>query len=242
MRLSPVWAAPYIPQRSSSAAPCLLRSEPQLGRPGPRAVDEKMANFADRAVVTDDANAGERRWSMPWFFVQLADTQLGMQHQNRSWAEEMEMARTAVDHINRLRPSPKFVVVCGDMTNALPIGGGFGSAPPSVLEAQVASFKAVFSQVDRSIPLVCVCGNHDVGERPNAVVLGQYRSRWGADYFAFWAGGCRCLVLNSSLHAAQEDRPFMCLHLPKVILPSRIWLGATAISARNVQVGHCVPT
>jgi hypothetical protein len=32
----------------------------------------------------------------------------------------------------------------------------------------------------------------------------RYRLRFGADYFGFWAGGCRCLVLNSSLHVATE--------------------------------------
>ena len=28
----------------------------------------------------------------------------------------------------------------------------------------------------------------------------------GADYLAFWVGGCRCIVLNSSLHSAQEEQ------------------------------------
>ena len=148
---------------------------------------------------------GERCWSEPFFFALLADPQFGMLHSNSSWREEKEIALAAVSHINRLRP--KFVVVCGDMTNALPIGRG--SAPPDVVQAQVCDFKKVVQSIDPSIPIIYVCGNHDVGDRPNAETIRQYRCRYGPDYFSFWVGGCKCLILNSSLHAAQESAPVM---------------------------------
>lgn len=32
-----------------------------------------------------------------------------------------------------------------------------------VRKKQVVDFKRIFAQVDRSIPILCVCGNHDVG-------------------------------------------------------------------------------
>ena len=35
--------------------------------------------------------------------------------------------------------------------------------------AQVADFKRVIGEVDECIALVCLCGNHDVGDRPNAM-------------------------------------------------------------------------
>lgn len=99
------------------------------------------------------------------------------------------MIRLAVEHINRLRPA--FVIVCGDLTNAYPDKG------PSEAEAQVsavaprashvfaadkchasrqqvrevADFKAAMAQVDEAIPLVCVCGNHDVGNRPTEATI-----------------------------------------------------------------------
>jgi 3',5'-cyclic AMP phosphodiesterase CpdA len=142
----------------------------------------------------------EREWAGPFMFAQLADTQFGMFKQDESWAEEEALAQAAVRHINRLKP--KFVVVCGDLVNALPNGP---EPRPEQQAAQVRDFKRVMSGIDESIQLVCVCGNHDVGDRPNAATIDLYESRFGDTYFGFWAGGCRCIVLNSSLHASQEE-------------------------------------
>ena len=63
------------------------------------------------------------------------------------------------------------------------------------------SFKETMAGIDPSIALLCLCGNHDLGNLPNKATVDLFTSRFGSDYFAFWAGGCRCLVLNSSLHA-----------------------------------------
>lgn len=61
-------------------------------------------------------------------------------------------------------------------------------------------WQAVFSGLDPSIPLLCVCGNHDVGNAPNAVTVERYVSEFGDDYFGFWVGGVRGLVINSNLY------------------------------------------
>ena len=117
------------------------------------------------------------------------------------------MAELAVEHINRLRP--KFAIVCGDLVHAQPSGRG-GRGPggvgrngydPKAQGAQVAAFKRTMSAIDSSIALVCLCGNHDLGNLPNKATVDLFTSRFGSDYFGFWAGGCRCIVLNSSLHA-----------------------------------------
>ena len=66
-----------------------------------------------------------------------------------------------VHHINRLKPT--FAVMCGDLTDSL-----LELTPdvdPTLRDRQVADWKKVFGQVDKDIPLVCVCGNHDVGNR-----------------------------------------------------------------------------
>lgn len=57
----------------------------------------------------------------------------------------------------------------------------------------------VMGKIDPDIPLLCVCGNHDVGNVPNKVTIDRYTSEFGDDYFAFWVGGVRGLVLNSNL-------------------------------------------
>ena len=71
-------------------------------------------------------------------------------------------------------------------------------------EAQAVDFKAAAAHFDSSIPLVCLCGNHDIGNHPDRASVDLYRSRFGDDYLAFWAGGCRCLVINTSLCSAQD--------------------------------------
>lgn len=97
----------------------------------------------------------------------------------------------AVSHINRLKPA--FVVVCGDLINAFP-------SNPSEAAEQTAAFKKAARRIDPSIPLVCVCGNHDIGNVPNAATIKTYTSAFGPDYFTFWSRGVKFIVMNSSLY------------------------------------------
>ena len=126
------------------------------------------------------------RWTGPFFFIQMADPQFGFMDD----AQERKNAELAVRHINRLQP--RFVVVCGDLVHPNP-------GTPDY-EAKVDLFIAIFSKIDPSIPLVCVSGNHDVGNTPDAGSLAAWRKRFGDDYFSFWAGGVRGVVINSTLY------------------------------------------
>jgi hypothetical protein len=56
-------------------------------------------------------------------------------------------------------------------------------------EAQFEDFKAVFQGLDPEIPLICVCGNHDVGDQPTVESIAKYRNKYGDDFFSFWVGG-----------------------------------------------------
>lgn len=40
-------------------------------------------------------------------------------------------------------------------------------------EKQIKDFKKVFSRVKSEIPLVCVCGNHDVGDTPTVETINK---------------------------------------------------------------------
>jgi len=62
---------------------------------------------------------------------------------------------------------------------------------------QYDSFVTVFKELDPDIKLVCVCGNHDIGDVPDQNTLKIYRGQFGQDYFAFWVGGVKFVVLNS---------------------------------------------
>jgi len=142
----------------------------------------------------DFANEGE--WKGEFFFVQGADSQLGMidsyvnRNPNPTWSAEIELCEKAVAAINRMRPSPRFFTICGDLVDAMP---GVSSSKA----AQVMDFKKVFAKLDPKIPLVCVCGNHDVGDIPDRDSVLMYRRDFGDDFFSFWVGGCRFIVLNS---------------------------------------------
>lgn len=156
----------------------------------------RMASVTDRFHRAQQrgylgySQAEEGQWQGDFVFLQLADCQLGMMEEDRSWEEELRQLEQAVDYINQSRP--RFVIVCGDLVNAEP--------DKEQHPAQVADFKRVTSGIDDDIPLVCLCGNHDVGNAPTAESIASYESDFGDHYFSFWVGGMHALVLNSSLY------------------------------------------
>lgn len=150
----------------------------------------------DRGFPGLDA-AREGRWHGPFFFAQLADTQFGMFDKDERWEKETELFNRAVDAINRLRP--RFVIICGDLVNQAP-GGRFHGP-------QVQEFQRIARRIDPRIPLVCVCGNHDVANRPTPATLATYRREFGDDWFSFQVGGTYGIVLNSSLYSDPTGAP-----------------------------------
>jgi len=112
---------------------------------------------------------------------------------NKSLEKERILSERTVVTINQIKP--KFVIICGDLTNARPSEPAGKNYIP-----QVEAFKEIFSKIDKDIPLVCVCGNHDIGETPTIYDVNAYTSKFGDDYFSFWVGGCFCLVLNSTFY------------------------------------------
>ncbi|WP_442509268.1 metallophosphoesterase [Novipirellula sp. SH528] len=151
-------------------------------------VNTRFKQAANRTFKAFDPQQ-EQTWQRPFFFMQLADTQYGMFTGNKGFEQEVALVQQAVEHINRLRP--RFVIVCGDLTNATPNQPRY--------ETQVTQFHHDFSKVDAEIPLVCVCGNHDVGNRPTQESIASYQENFGDDYFSFWVGGVYNIVLNSSV-------------------------------------------
>ncbi|XP_031568956.1 serine/threonine-protein phosphatase CPPED1-like [Actinia tenebrosa] len=138
----------------------------------------------------------EGQWKGPFCFIQSADTQLGLidswnevPEDEQSWQKEVELTKKAIIAANILTPKPRFFIVCGDLVNAFPWH--------KYNDPQVEDFKKVFEELDPSIPLVCVCGNHDVGDTPTQQSVHKYRSNFGDDYFTFWVGGVFFIVINS---------------------------------------------
>ncbi|MAV38875.1 MAG: phosphoesterase [Planctomycetaceae bacterium] len=168
-------------------------------------------------------HAHEGKWRKPFFFLQFADTQYGMFTGDQGLEKEVTLVAQAVRHVNRLKP--RFVIVCGDLTNAIPSHPRYG--------AQVRQFKADFSKVSKEIPLVCVCGNHDIGNRPDPNLIGSYRKHFGDDYFGFWVGGVRCLVLNSSVIKDSTSAP-------QIVQRQQEWFEKMLVAAKTAQAQHIV--
>jgi len=180
-------------------------------------------------------NVGEEgEWREEFFFMQMADTQIGMAESlkpinpetgelafslsDEALEAEIETVEKAVMQINRLKPA--FVVVCGDMTDEAPAPAptpapatststGTGTLGTDTRDTrrkqQIDRCKGILKQIDATIPLLCCCGNHDVGNRPNFHSLKKYKEAWGNDYFSFWVQGTYCIVLNSQLYADSSE-------------------------------------
>ncbi|EOD31672.1 hypothetical protein EMIHUDRAFT_231674 [Emiliania huxleyi CCMP1516] len=166
----------------------------------------------DRCLPCFD-DAAEAGWRGDWGFVCLADTQFGMLRHDESWGEEKAMLLEAAARVNALSPPPRFVCVCGDLVNAWPRRGASGAdgEPNAVAQAQVDDLQAALDAFRPDVPLLCLCGNHDIGNRPNAATIQQYRQNWGDDYFSFrvggyfnWPAGVRRRVLDQ-LHASRAN-------------------------------------
>lgn len=122
----------------------------------------------------------------PSFFFQMADPQFGMFTNDSNFVKETINFEKAIHAANRLHPA--FIVVCGDLVNQL------------TNREQIAEYKRIADQLDPSIPLYNVAGNHDVGRtQPTPVGLANYRKYFGADYYTFRSRNIYGIVLNSSL-------------------------------------------
>ena len=100
--------------------------------------------------------------------------------------------REAIAAANRIRP--EFVVMGGDMID------------DQRSEEQYEALMAITSELDDSIEMRWVPGNHDIATDalvPTNASIEKYRAAFGPDYYAFSHGGLRFIVLNTVV----LDRP-----------------------------------
>lgn len=111
-----------------------------------------------------------------------------------------------ISAVNKLRP--KFLVMIGNFTHSVSAPTTTATATATtattgasgdIYNQQVEAFRKTMARLSDTIPAVYCPGSHDVGTIPTPATLHAYRQRFGADYFGFWYGGMRGLVINSSL-------------------------------------------
>ena len=142
-------------------------------------------------------------------FVVCADTQFGISDGNRSWDFEMDLSRKTVQKINSMRPLPKFVCICGDLVE---MDESMYVNEETTLEKcreikyqQTRDFQEIWNELDSRIAMVCVSGNHDVGNRPNQTSISRFTKTFGDDYLSFWCNKTFNIVLNTNLFSDPSD-------------------------------------
>jgi len=146
-------------------------------------------------------------------FIITADTQFGIlmdgfEMRFPNWQTEIDISRQCVKEINAMKAEkrPLYVCVCGDLIDT---EGSFSNALASwkqvmmrwerhvIAKQQMKDWKDVWSHLDEDIGLVCLCGNHDVGNRPTTQSIQTWTSAFGNDYLAFWVNGTYNIGLNN---------------------------------------------
>jgi len=139
--------------------------------------------IASAATAANDA---------PFFFIQLADTQMGFTNKNVDMIPEIEHFKKAIEHINRLKPA--FVLISGDMVNT--------AHNPK----QIRAFWSIARDIRPDVGLYLLPGNHDVGNKPTAEDVRSYTKLMGKDHYSFSYNGSEFLALDSCLISDLPDK------------------------------------
>jgi len=151
-----------------------------------------------------------------FFFIHIADTQLGFTKGNSDLSPEIANFEVAIKHINRLKPA--FVVVGGDMINI--------AHDPK----QIRAWWKVAREIRNDVPVYLVPGNHDLG-KSDAADVRSYENLFGKDHYVFWHEESCFLVLNSCLISAIDTNA----DLREV---QRKWFEEELVKARAANAKH----
>ena len=140
-----------------------------------------LAVFVSHGIAADSA---------PFFFLQLSDPQFGFIDNNKSISAETEAMNKAVTAINQLKPP--FVVITGDFVNN------------SKSKEQIAAYKSMIAQIDSSVKVYMIPGNHDIGKVSRASI-DNYKKNYGETHFSFRYGDCAFIGIDSNI-TKEEDK------------------------------------
>lgn len=128
--------------------------------------------------------------STSFFFLQLSDPQFGFTDNNKSFSVEVDAMNKAVTAINRLKPP--FVVITGDFVNN------------SKSKEQIEAYKSMIAQIDSSVKVYMIPGNHDVG-KVSRTSIDNYIKNYGETHFSFRYGECAFIGIDSNI-IKEEDK------------------------------------
>ena len=96
----------------------------------------------------------------------------------------------AVTAINQLKPP--FVVITGDFVNN------------SKSKEQIAAYKSMIAQIDSSVKVYMIPGNHDIGKVSRSSI-DNYKKNYGETHFSFRYGDCAFIGIDSNI-IKEEDK------------------------------------
>ncbi len=140
-----------------------------------------LAVFVSHGIAADSA---------PFFFLQLSDPQFGFIDNNKTISAETEAMNKAVTAINQLKPP--FVVITGDFVNN------------SKSKEQIAAYKSMLAQIDSSVKVYMIPGNHDIG-KVSRTSIDNYKKNYGETHFSFRYGDCAFIGIDSNI-IKEEDK------------------------------------
>ena len=130
----------------------------------------------------------EGTWNGPFYFILAADTQFGLidswngvPQDEITWDKEIALTNKAIECINKLKPKPKFVSICGDLVDAAP-----GTKQHDL---QINDLLLCLEKLNQDIPLLCLPGNHDIGNTPTDETILNYKRDFGDDFYSVIVGG-----------------------------------------------------
>ncbi len=123
--------------------------------------------------------------SDPFFFIAMADPQLGRMPDESTVGFDTSLWEQAIDYTVRLRPA--FVTALGDLIQT----------PTNDTQAQ--KVLQIGRKLPSKVPLHLVSGNHDLFAEPTRESLDWYRRTFGKDWYSFEYANCRFIVLNTTI-------------------------------------------
>ena len=182
---------------------------PKLFQVSSRNGEEESSKTTTTTTTTNSSSRDGDEESPPsgaFSFVVCADTQIGMSSENKEWETELQYSRIAIKMINEMDPLPLFCCVCGDLTDMEYTFNTKEDSPftkeqcDEIQIKQRQDFQSTWSELHDDIALVCICGNHDIGNRPTKGSIDKFKDFFGDDYFAFWSTRQSYnIVLNTTL-------------------------------------------
>ena len=140
-----------------------------------------LAVFVSHGIAADYATI---------LFFKISYPQICLMDNNKSISAETEAMNKAVTAINQLKPP--FVVITGDFVNN------------SKSKEQIAAYKSMIAQIDSSVKVYMIPGNHDIGKVSRASI-DNYKKNYGETHFSFRYGDCAFIGIDSNI-IKEEDK------------------------------------